>query len=64
MATPGAFGKPTQPDTNVCGFWHTKRGRRMRRMMRRAIKDSQCLKLQTRALWGLSQRGKTAIHDS
>ena len=39
MATPGAFGKPTQPDTNVCGFWHTKRGRRMRRMMRRAIKD-------------------------
>ena len=35
-AAAGAFGKATRPDAEVCGFWHTKRGRRMLRMMRRA----------------------------
>ena len=37
-AAAGAFGKATRPDAEVCGFWHTKRGRRMLRMMRRASK--------------------------
>ena len=41
MATPGApgaFGRPTRPDPSVCGFWNSKRGRRMLRMMRRESK--------------------------
>ena len=48
----GAFGKPTQPDANVCDFWRTKRGRRMRRMMRRASKGALVPETENRDLVG------------
>ena len=50
--TGGAFGKASQPDTNVCGFWNTKRGRRMLRMMRRVSKGALVPESENRSLVG------------